>query len=88
MKTRLLILAARLLVQRYLPAFCWVAQEPAFVWTAAGSGTNTGRVQAVGTATAVGGDKFVAWASTDTLLMGGATTTASDGRCVVVRTAS
>ncbi|AMJ67071.1 hypothetical protein [Hymenobacter sp. PAMC 26628] len=65
----------------------WVEQEPAPIWTAAQSGTSTGRVQAVGTATAVGGDKFVAWESTDTLLMGGATTTAADDRRVVVRTA-
>ncbi|AWM33547.1 hypothetical protein DDQ68_12585 [Hymenobacter nivis] len=77
----------RLLARRYLPAFCWVAQEPALVWTAAGSGSNTGRVQAVGTATEVGGDKFVAWSSTDTLRMGGATTTAAADCPIQVHTA-
>lgn len=86
MKTPGLLPATRFLARRYLPAFFWVAQEPVPVWTAARPGTGTGRVQAVGTATAVGGDKFVAWSSTDTLRMGGATTTAADDRPIAVRT--
>lgn len=86
MKTPLLIPAPRLLALRYLPAFFWVEQEPAPVWTAAGSGSSTGRVQAVGTATEVGGDKFVAWSSTDMLRMGGATTTAAADCSITVHT--
>ncbi len=87
MKTRLPVSAPPLLALQCLPVFFWVEREPAPVWTAAQSGTNTGRVQAVGIATAVGGDRFVAWGSTDALLMGGANTTAADDRRVVVRTA-
>ncbi|MGI4884753.1 MAG: hypothetical protein ACRYFR_07305 [Janthinobacterium lividum] len=86
MKTPVPSLVARALALRYLPAFFWVEQEPAPVWTAADPGSSTGRVQAVGTATEVGGDKFVAWSSTDTLRMGGATTTAADDRPIAVRT--
>lgn len=87
MKALLPSAVVRSFAPHYLPAFLWVEQEPGPVWTAARSGTGAGRVQAVGTATAVGGDKFVAWASTDTLLMGGATATAADDRRLVVRTA-
>ncbi|OGX90906.1 hypothetical protein [Hymenobacter coccineus] len=87
MKVLLHPAAGRPFELHYLPAFFWVAQEPAPVWTAASAGSGTGRVQAVGTATEVGGDKFVAWSSTDSLCMGGATTTAADGCIIVVHTA-
>lgn len=86
MKTPVPFSATLLVTQQHLPAFFWVAQELTPVWTAADSGSSTGRVQAVGTATEVGGDKFVAWSSTDTLLMGGATTTAATDRPIVVHT--
>ena len=86
MKTSLLVPAPRSLPLRYLPAFFWVGQEPTPVWTAAGSGSSTDRVQAVGTATEVGGAKFVVWSSTDTLRMGGATTTAAADCFITVHT--
>jgi|GEM_PF-3542457 len=86
MKIPLLVPAPRLLLLRYLPAFFWVEQEPTPVWMAAGSGSSTDWVQAVGTATEVGGAKFVAWSSTNTLRMGGATTTAAADYSITVHT--
>ena len=86
MKTSVPSSVAQALALHYLPAFLWVEQEPGPIWSATQAGSSTGRVQAVGTATEVGGDKFVAWSSTDALLMGGATTTAPDDRRITVHT--
>lgn len=87
MKTPVPFPVARALTLHQVPAFLWVEQEPAPVWSTAQAGSSTGRVQAVGTATEVGGGKFVGWSSTDALLMGGATTTAAADRRIVVHTA-
>ncbi|TPG67104.1 hypothetical protein [Hymenobacter nivis] len=87
MKTTVPPTVARTLALHYLPAFLWVAQEPGPVWSAVPGNSSRSRVQAVGTATEVGGDKFVAWSSTDALLMGGATTTAPAGCFIKVHTA-
>ena len=78
--------SSRLLVQPYLPAFCWVQQDPTPVWGAAQPGGAAPWVQAVGTATDASGSKFLGWSPTGTVRMGCVSTTVGGDSCIAVHT--